>query len=125
MLIKGFEIMDIEILHKDDVGEPTRPYDFSIDQDSTIGKIFVLNKDIGTINFEECFKEQILDKNSATKMHLKFMITAYKEFGRLRLFCGDITQKCYGEVIKEWLTDELLELRKACNIYLPRMSMND
>lgn len=109
--------MDIEILDMKESGEPTRPYDFSIDQTSTIGKVFVLNKDFGDVNFENCFKEKILNKHSGLIMHLRFMITAYKEFGKLRLFCGDITQKCYGEVIREWLEDELQKLRISCNMY--------
>lgn len=109
--------MDIEILNMQVSGEPTRPYDFCIDQTSTVGKIFILNKDFGVNNFEDCFKEKILNKHSGLNMHLKFMITAFKEFGKLRLFCGDITQKCYGEVIREWLEGEISKLRIQCSMY--------
>lgn len=96
----------IEILNIKEVGEPTRPYDFHIDENSSVGKIFINVNDKTKI--KSIFKEKIDSKDYAVNLYLTFMITAYKEFGHLRLFCGDINQVCYGEIIKEWLENKIL-----------------
>lgn len=112
--------MEIEILNKQDVGEPSRPYDFSIDHTTTIGQLFISTKEKDIDNISSYFKKEVETKEGIPNLHIKFMLTAYKEFGKIRLFCGDITQKCYGEIVKDWLEIEILKLRKSCSIYLPK-----
>lgn len=105
--------MCISFVNMVEVEELTRPYDFCLDEFSAIGKIFSNEK---LSDFKDFFYKS-LNNNRILDMHLQFMITAYREFGRIRIFYKTDSQKDHCEVVKEWLEQEIQKLRIRCNIY--------
>ena len=84
---------------------PNNPWDFKIDRSTPVGNPFVLTsgstrEDVCRL-YEQYFK--LLLSKSRVSSYLSKLVAAYKQHGKLNLFCWCAPKRCHGETIKKWI----------------------
>lgn len=96
---------DIEIcnLRKDKMN---KIYDFRVDRKSILGNPFYMKdeskRDEVCDKYEEYFYNKLIYRDNIIEI-LKDMISIYKKYNRLNLFCWCYPKRCHAEVIKDFI----------------------
>ena len=68
--------------------------------------------------FDECMRDDVCNKyemyfykklktDAAFKSELVKILRAYKQYGKVNLFCWCYPKRCHAETIKKWLEKEI------------------
>lgn len=108
---KGGIIM-IEIMNLRDV-KPSEPYDFLVDRRSPAGNPYFMAhesmRDTVCDKYAKLLWETVGYPRSKSKACVEFvaylekMRDAFKEHGKLRLFCWCAPKRCHAETIRDWI----------------------
>lgn len=90
--------------------KPNNPYDFKVDRTSVLGNPYYM--------FDECMRDDVCNKyemyfykkfktDAAFKSELVKILRAYKQYGKVNLFCWCYPKRCHAETIKKWLEKEI------------------
>lgn len=94
--------------------QPKKSYDVRVDRVSILGSPFYLNdeKDRDNIldQYEKWFHDCIntpANQRTTFKYELNRLITLYRTFGQLNLFCWCAPKRCHAETIKQYIKDQI------------------
>ena len=90
--------------------KPNNAYDFKVDRSSVLGNPYYM--------FDECMRDDVcikyemyfykkLKTDAAFKAELVKILRAYKQYGKVNLFCWCYPKRCHAETIKKWLEKEI------------------
>jgi hypothetical protein len=88
--------------------KPKYPWDFRIDRTTPVGNPYLMEggatREDVCREYEKWFND-VLSMQNKTQLHayLLKMLAAYRQYGKLRLFCWCAPEQCHGETIKAWL----------------------
>lgn len=81
------------------------PYDFTVDRGSVLGNPFVMHseseRDEVCDKYEKWFMEHKKDKN--LRVFLAEMVSVYKKYSRIRLFCWCVPKRCHAQTIAKFI----------------------
>lgn len=98
------KIISIKNLRKE---QPVYEYQVRVDRASVLGNPYVMHseneRDQVCDQYEDYFKEQIKDKNSAFMQELRRLYKILKKYNKLELYCWCAPKRCHAETIKNFL----------------------
>ena len=91
-------VITIHNLHKE---KPSEVYDFKVDRTTTLGNPYVMTNESQRNIVCDLYKKNF-EKVTSVKS-LEPLILAYKQYGKLRLFCWCSPKRCHAETIRDYI----------------------
>lgn len=90
--------------------KPEHPWDFRVDRVSPVGNPYFMAKEEDRERVCHLYKLDFPE--IAKKEYIQKMLDAYKEHGRLRLFCWCAPKQCHAEIIRDYLLEKVRNERE-------------
>lgn len=90
---------------------PENPWDFVVDNRSVLGNPFFENEWYSREDVCEAYKIYFYNRintfDTIILEEVRILYYAYKEYGKLNLFCWEAPKKCHANTIREYLYNYL------------------
>jgi hypothetical protein len=89
--------------------KPSKPWDFSVARGTPLGNRYFLAKENERDQACDWYDNWFFNHSHSKEFYdyLNVLITAYKKYGKLRLFCWCAPKRCHAETPKRYIEDQI------------------